>query len=218
MLGHRLTHDATATVVTCDAVTHGLHAAGGGGGIRFSFAGENALNFDLIVDVTPEGAAAPFRAKTSMRFGIFHTPHPGDTLKARCNPEHKTVQLDVDDDERFDPRLYERAEQQKHEDAAEQILNQSPGSAPAPPAGEVGPAEFAAGAKGFAEAARDFRASADAFRKRAEARSSSAARPGASPGIADPVARLRKLTDLRDSGLLTAAEFDEQKARILGEI
>jgi hypothetical protein len=51
--------------------------------------------------------------------------------------------------------------------------------------------------------------------------------PEGSPGImrmAQPPAgqdtdhRLRQLTQLRDSGLITAAEFEQQRSRILGEI
>lgn len=38
-----------------------------------------------------------------------------------------------------------------------------------------------------------------------------------SPSASDPVDRLSKLADLKDRGLLTDAEFETQKARILGE-
>ncbi|MBS1885753.1 MAG: SHOCT domain-containing protein [Actinobacteria bacterium] len=46
--------------------------------------------------------------------------------------------------------------------------------------------------------------------------------PGTAPFAAssppeDPVDKLAKLADLKDRGLLTDAEFDAQKARILGE-
>jgi hypothetical protein len=37
------------------------------------------------------------------------------------------------------------------------------------------------------------------------------------PDPADPVDRIARLADLRDRGALTAAEFDVQKKRILGE-
>ena len=45
------------------------------------------------------------------------------------------------------------------------------------------------------------------------------ARPSPRPAPAgDPVERLRKLADLRDAGVLSAAEFDAAKARILAEL
>jgi hypothetical protein len=39
---------------------------------------------------------------------------------------------------------------------------------------------------------------------------------GAPPPVTDPEERLRRLSDLRDRGLLTDEEFAEQKVRVLG--
>ena len=41
---------------------------------------------------------------------------------------------------------------------------------------------------------------------------------GEPPHGADPAERIHKLEQLRDSGLITAAEFDQQRSRILGEV
>ena len=38
------------------------------------------------------------------------------------------------------------------------------------------------------------------------------------PHGADPAERIHKLEQLRDSGLITPAEFDQQRSRILGEV
>ncbi len=43
-------------------------------------------------------------------------------------------------------------------------------------------------------------------------------RPAPSPPSGDPVERLRKLGELRDSGVLSPAEFEKAKARILAEL
>ena len=40
--------------------------------------------------------------------------------------------------------------------------------------------------------------------------------PAAAPA-ADPIAQLKQLGELRDSGVLTEAEFEAQKAKILGQ-
>ena len=40
--------------------------------------------------------------------------------------------------------------------------------------------------------------------------------PAPDTGGADPIARLKELAELKDQGILTEAEFAEQKARILG--
>ena len=42
--------------------------------------------------------------------------------------------------------------------------------------------------------------------------------PAAAPVAADPLDRLKKLDELRASGLLTEAEFDEKKAKLLAEL
>jgi hypothetical protein len=40
--------------------------------------------------------------------------------------------------------------------------------------------------------------------------------PPPAPAAADPIAQLKELGELRDSGVLTEAEFEAQKAKILG--
>jgi hypothetical protein len=40
--------------------------------------------------------------------------------------------------------------------------------------------------------------------------------PAPAPEAADPIAQLKELAELRSQGILTDAEFDAQKARILG--
>lgn len=40
--------------------------------------------------------------------------------------------------------------------------------------------------------------------------------PAAAPVAADPVAQLKELAQLKDQGILTDAEFQAQKAKILG--
>jgi hypothetical protein len=39
--------------------------------------------------------------------------------------------------------------------------------------------------------------------------------PAAAPSQADPVAQLKELAELKESGILTDAEFQAQKAKIL---
>jgi len=43
-----------------------------------------------------------------------------------------------------------------------------------------------------------------------------APQPAPAPEAADPIAQLKELAELRSQGILTDAEFDAQKARILG--
>ena len=48
-----------------------------------------------------------------------------------------------------------------------------------------------------------------------DAAAPAAAAPVAAPSQADPIAQLKELAELKDSGVLTQAEFDAQKAKIL---
>jgi hypothetical protein len=61
---------------------------------------------------------------------------------------------------------------------------------------------------------------AHAANRRAETANQEAPAPQAAPAPAppapDPIAQMTQLAALRDSGALTQAEFDTQKARILG--
>ena len=48
-----------------------------------------------------------------------------------------------------------------------------------------------------------------------DAAAPAAAAPVAAPSQADSIAQLKELAELKDSGVLTQAEFDAQKAKIL---
>jgi hypothetical protein len=45
-----------------------------------------------------------------------------------------------------------------------------------------------------------------------------AAAPEADAGAGDPIAKLKQLAELKDQGILTEAEFTEQKTKILAEM
>ena len=42
--------------------------------------------------------------------------------------------------------------------------------------------------------------------------------PRRRPGADDPIAKLKELAQLKDQGILTQAEFDGQKAKILAQM
>jgi hypothetical protein len=64
-------------------------------------------------------------------------------------------------------------------------------------------------------AAQDYPASAAAVAAPVSAAPISAAPAAASPDMGDKLAQLKQLGDLSESGVLTDAEFEAQKARIL---
>ena len=130
---HKLTHDGTATVVSCEMITSGIHQAGGGGG--WTETTTVSSNYDLILDVAPDGAP-PFRTETRKRFHISHSPDPGDTLRVRCNPEKHSVEIDISEDVRFNPKLY-KVDKRKLKEEHERLLHAAPGT-PAPGYGDTG--------------------------------------------------------------------------------
>jgi hypothetical protein len=121
---HKMTHGGTATVVRCDAVISGIRAAGGKG---FTLSGTPSMRWDLILDVSPDGAP-PFRVETSQRFAQVYEPNVGDTLRVRCDPERQTVAIDLSEDERFNPKLSRRAKAAAGKEERERLLQAPPGT------------------------------------------------------------------------------------------
>jgi hypothetical protein len=115
----KMTHDGTAKVVSCQ-----LHQ---GGWSKTDSHGTTTTKYDLIVDVYPEGAP-PFRTEAQETFMSLQFPQPGDSLRARCNPEKQAVEIDISDDERFNPKLFRRASKARQEEQREQMLNAPPGT------------------------------------------------------------------------------------------
>lgn len=119
----KLTHDGTATVVSCEFAPHRATTTS---------RGHTSTVFDLIVDVFPDGAE-PFRAETQHSFSIVLAPDAGAQLKVRCNPQTKKVEIDTDGDPRYDAVL--RKEQRQDAAKAQRAanLNAPVGTAPAGP-------------------------------------------------------------------------------------
>jgi hypothetical protein len=92
-----------------------------------------------------------------------------------------------------------------------------PGSGPPPV--PFRPGQFAPAADAPAAGLAAFRAfDADAGAHAADASAHAGAPPGASAAAADPLDKLAKLAQLRDSGALTQEEFEFQKAKLLAQM
>jgi hypothetical protein len=121
MVGFRkMTQQGTAKVVSCQMRR---------GGFTYTDSkGRSTDSFDVILDVTPDSGAAPFRAETRQRFSPLRCPSPGDTLKVRCNPEKRAVEIDLSDDERFNPKIFRPANEEKLKREHDETLNAPPGT------------------------------------------------------------------------------------------
>lgn len=129
---HKMTHVGTAKVVSCE-----MHL---GGWVSANYQGQKTTTFDLILDVTPQGAP-PFRCEAHERFSELVYPDSGDTLRVRCNPEKRAVKIDLSEDMRFNSKLIRRANAAnaaKHREEHARILAAPPGT---PAAGGSGAAD-----------------------------------------------------------------------------
>lgn len=125
MLGLRkMTHEGTATVVSCLPKQGGLRSTSIGSD------GRHIDKYELILDVFPDGAP-PFRAEAQQQFSRVRHPGAGDSLKVRCNPEKRAVEIDISDDERFNPKILRAESKHRREEEHDRLMNVAPGT-PAP--------------------------------------------------------------------------------------
>ena len=122
MLGfNRKTTAGKATVVTIELSRHGF--------THSDSRGRSTSRFDVVLDVYPEIGEA-FRAETHHQFSPLRLPDPGDELAVRCNPEKKTVEIDLSGDARFNPRIFRKENDRRSEEEREQVLSEAPGTPP----------------------------------------------------------------------------------------
>jgi hypothetical protein len=216
MLGHhKLTHQGTAKVVSCE-IRSGMR--------KKDSKGRPSSKFDVILDVFPEGAP-PFRAEARQWFYEALAPHPEDSLRVRCNPEQKTVEIDLSEDRRFNPKLYRSANKGEEEKRHEELLNAPPGT-PAPGYGDArshGSSQPDPQVRRARVALREARRSGDTAEVERLAAELNRLEHGDAPGRPRPgpesiEQRLEKLQKLRDDGVLTPEEYTAQRHRILDSL
>ncbi len=210
MLGHHW-EPGEATVVTSQ------YANGRAGSIAYR---------EYLIDVRPAGGSPPFRTKLGVSYyggGEATDPHrrfnDGDAFPILCDVKREKAKWDYDD-----PRIYkpgqspqDRKEKKKKPSQFEVAAAQPPGTpvATSHPDAEATKSDEElvrdAQAMSDEELLRDPRAMAALLRRNEQKRAD--ARDGAA---GDQLARLQELGELHDSGVLTDAEFAEQKAKLLG--
>ena len=65
-----------------------------------------------IVEVRPAGQA-PFRAETKAKVPIRSKPQPGDLVKVTYDPKDHKVEIQLEGDSRYDPKLVREREKQQ---------------------------------------------------------------------------------------------------------
>jgi hypothetical protein len=122
MLGFNRNNQACkAKVVTIELSRHGL--------THSDSRGRSTSRFDVVLDVYPDGGNA-FRAETHHQFSPLRLPDPGEELAVRCNPDKKTVEIDLSDDARYNPKIFRKENDRRLEEDHERVLADAPGTPP----------------------------------------------------------------------------------------
>jgi hypothetical protein len=122
MLGfNRMTQTGKAKVVTIELSRHGF--------THSDSRGRSTSRFDVVLDVYPD-TANPFRAETHHQFSPLRLPGPGVELAVRCNPDKQTVEIDLSDDARFNPKIFRKANDRRSKEDHGRVLGEAPGTPP----------------------------------------------------------------------------------------
>jgi hypothetical protein len=128
MLGfNRMTQAAKAKVVTIEISRYGI--------THKDSRARSTSRFTVVLDVYPDGADA-FRAETHHQFSPLRLPNPGEELAVKCNPDKKTVEIDLSDDARFNPKIFRKENDRRFKEDHDRVLSEAPGT---PPDGPVDP-------------------------------------------------------------------------------
>lgn len=97
---------------------------------RTDFSGRSTSRYDVVLDVYPDGGEAPFRAETHHQFSPLRFPDPGEELAVKCNPDKGTVEIDLTDDARYNPKIFRKVNDRLREEEHDRVMDQAPGTSP----------------------------------------------------------------------------------------
>lgn len=162
------------------------------------------------LSVEPEGQPA-FEIEEKFRYSQFGIPSAGDKLPVIFDPEdHDTIMLDDNPEAAIDAAISGMGMDPAKADLAKNLVNGQLQGVPMADlqamAAQFGQQQYRTPATGIPASGMPQAGSIPGF--------PAAAAPA--PAAADPVEQLTKLSELKDKGVLTDAEFAEQKAKILG--
>ncbi|HVT63622.1 MAG TPA: SHOCT domain-containing protein [Mycobacteriales bacterium] len=154
-----------------------------------------------IVEVRPDTGDA-FRTETVAKVAYLSGPAVGDVVNCKYDAKSHKVDLLLDGDPRYDPRLKREAEKARQQ----ALLNATPGSTP--------PAKTYDGIPILDPELQELMDLEEAERTGAAPPPSSSS---SAPSSASRLDQLQQLGELRKEGVLSDAEFEQEKARILRE-
>jgi hypothetical protein len=157
------------------------------------------FHYEVVLDIAATDGPA-FRTTTDHWFNTLFSPSPGDVVKVSYDPKNHKTKINTDGDPRYDLRAHEQQRHRNEKAVVEAAKAQPPGT------GTGGGSDPYFGAQYDPElaelVAEEQRVSAAA---QAAPPSTATPDPAVPPGASD---RLDHLRMLRDSGQLTAEEFD----------
>lgn len=121
MLGFNRKVQGKATVVTIEPSRHGFS--------HTDSHGRSTSRFDVVLDVYPD-TGEPFRAETHHQFSPLRHPDPGDELAVDYNADKKTVEIDLSDDARFNPKIFRKENERRFKADHDRVMSEAPGTAP----------------------------------------------------------------------------------------
>ena len=92
--------------------------------------GVDWAHYKYILEVRPAGEA-PFRVESKSKVPIFHHPTQGDVVTVNYDPKNHKAEIQVEGDERYDPKLIRQKNKDEKAARAQALLSGAPA-----PAGE----------------------------------------------------------------------------------
>lgn len=127
MLGfNRNKQTGVATVITIELSQHGFS--------NTDSHGRSTARFDVVLDVFPE-VGEPFRAETHHQFSPLRYPNPGEELTVKYNAEKKSVEIDLSEDARYNPKIFRKENERRRRQEHDTVMSGAPGT---PPPGDLG--------------------------------------------------------------------------------
>jgi hypothetical protein len=189
MFGHK-DIETTATVVAITDTSS-----------RVEVNGKN--RFEVVLDVAATDGPA-FRTTTDHWFSMLFSPEPGDVLNVSYDPKSRKTKINTDGDPRYDIRAHEKKRHQEGDAAVEAAMAKPPGTATDPGNDPYFGAQYDPELAELVAEEQRVSAAAQAMPPSTPTPTPTPS-PAVPPGESD---RLDHLRMLRDSGQLTAEEFD----------
>jgi hypothetical protein len=102
-----------------------LDDEGAGNTIAKDMHGVDWDHHKYILEVRPTDAA-PFRVETKAKVPIFSKPQPGDVVRVSYEPKGHKVEILIEGDPRYDPKLVKASKKQQRDAQAQALLSGAP--------------------------------------------------------------------------------------------